>query len=229
MTKVVVPYNSSVFSAFGVLTADYLRRYSQTVEWDLEDTGDHRRVNDRRQEMLERAQAEAAIDGFPPEAVQLEWVGEFRFHGQVYEVPMPLPDRPLEEGDGADLAAEFPAHYERIYGPGTAWKSSKVFLLTLSLIAKAARPKPTMTKLPEPEADAAAAVVGTRSVYSAALDAYEDVPVYLEDRFEPGMRADGPGIVDQRDTTIVVPRGWAVARDGFRNFVLTTNEKEVLG
>jgi N-methylhydantoinase A/oxoprolinase/acetone carboxylase beta subunit len=69
-------------------------------------------------------------------------------------------------------------------------------------------------------------VVGTRSVYSAALGAYEDVPVYLEDRFEPGMRADGPGIVDQRDTTIVVPRGWDVSRDGFRNFVLTNNERE---
>ena len=41
---------------------------------------------------------------------------------------------------------------------------------------------------------------------------------------KPGMRVAGPGIVDQRDTTIVVPRGWVVSRDGYRNFVLTMNE-----
>ena len=35
MTQAVVPRNSSVFSAVGVLTADYIRRYSRTVEWDL--------------------------------------------------------------------------------------------------------------------------------------------------------------------------------------------------
>ncbi len=228
MTRVVVPYNSSVFSAFGVLTADYVRRYSQTVEWDLADAGDYVRVNERRQAMLDRATAEAAIDGFGPEECRLEWIGEFRFQGQVYEVPMPLPDRPLSEADGVDFAAEFPSHYERIYGKGTAWKDSKVFLLTLSLIANAPRPKPTMTRLLEEPSDASAAVVGSRSMYSASLGAYEDVPVYLEDHFKPGMRADGPGIVDQRDTTIVVPKGWVVSRDGYHNFVLTMSECEAV-
>ena len=63
-------------------------------------------------------------------------------------------------------------------------------------------------------------------MYSASLGAYEDVPVYLEDRFQPGMRADGPGIVDQRDTTIVVPRGWVVSRDGYHNFILTMSDGE---
>jgi N-methylhydantoinase A len=227
MTSVVVPYNSSVFSAFGVLTADYVRRYSQTVEWDLKDHEDHARVNQRRQDLLERARAEAAVDGFAPEQCRLEWVGEFRFQGQVYEVPMPLPDRPFSGDDAVTLAEEFPAHYERMYGKGTAWKASKVLLLTLGLIVTAARPKPTMTRLAEEPGDASAAIVGERLVYSAALGAYEGVAVYLEDRFRPGMRAEGPGIIDQRDTTIVVPRGWAVSRDGYLNFVLrkTAGEK----
>ena len=63
-------------------------------------------------------------------------------------------------------------------------------------------------------------------MYSAERRSFEDVPVYLETLFAPGMSAGGPAIVDQRDTTIVVPEGWTVTRDGFRNFVLTNEPPE---
>jgi N-methylhydantoinase A len=221
MTRVVVPYNSSVFSAFGVLVADYVRRYSRTVEWDLSDPSRYAVINERRDEMLQRGLAEAAADGFAEKDCLAEWGGEFRFQGQVYEVSMPLPNRPLTGSDAAALALEFPRFYERVYGPGTAWVESRVFLLTLSLTVRGTRRKPSLLPTPETSTDARAAQVGTRLVFLGGESGQQEIPVYEETRFLPGMRVRGPAIVDEHDTTVVVPKGWTVARDPLLNFVLT--------
>jgi N-methylhydantoinase A len=223
MSKVIVPYNSSVFSAFGVSTADYVRRYSRTVEWSLERPEGVERVNVYRSDMLSRAREEALIDGFDDDSVSYSFTGEFRFEGQVYEVSIPLPNRPLDEDDALTLADVFPEHYEQTYGKGTAWREVPVVLLTLGLTATAARPKPTLRRWPVGTSDAASAITGERNVYDARSERYESIPVLAEHLFEPGMVAAGPLIVDQRDTTIFVSPGWTARRDEYRNFVLATS------
>jgi N-methylhydantoinase A len=63
--------------------------------------------------------------------------------------------------------------------------------------------------------------VGTRLVFLGGESGQQEIPVYEETRFLPGMRVRGPAIVDEHDTTVVVPKGWTVARDPLLNFVLT--------
>ena len=227
MSRVVVPYNSSVFSAFGVASADYVRRYSHTVEWSLSDASRFELINTRRREMLDRARTEAGLDGFGEEMCHFAFTGEFRFQGQVYEVSIPLPDRPLGIDDADELTRTFPAQYERAYGKGTAWRDVPVVLITLGLTVTADRPKPELHRWPDAGPDATSALVGNRDVYHAASGTYRDVPVYNEGGFSTGMVAAGPAIVDQRDTTIMITDGWNVSRDTYRNFVLTADAQDV--
>lgn len=220
MTQAVVPRNSSVFSAVGVLTADYIRRYSRTVEWDLRYPQHFNTVNERRAEMLELARREATDDGFDFGDCALDWSADLRFQGQVYEVAMPLDDRPFGADDAARLAQEFPAVYERQYGKGAAWPDSAVHLLNLNATCSAARPRPESKSVWQGKAGIEATAGSSRLVALGGRPPTE-TPVYVEAELPPGTVVRGPAVIDMHDTTLVVDGGWSALRDGFHNFVLT--------
>ena len=225
MTTAIVPRNSSVFSAFGVLTADYVRRYSRTVEWDLREAGGFVQLNERRQEMLDLARREAETDGFGEADCQLAWSGDFRFQGQVYEVAMDLPDRAFQADDAELFASEFPTVYEKQYGKGSSWADSAVMLLNLNLTCSAFTTGPTLRAAADAGTAAVARAAGSRLV---ALGGGDPVPldVFLEADFTPGTSARGPSIVDLSDTTLFVGEGWSCTRDAYLNFVLTQDRNE---
>lgn len=218
--NIVVPDNCSAFSAYGVLTADYVRQYNRTVNWTLDDASRVDQVNAALEEMLAQARADAVSENLDVAALEIERAGEFRFLGQVHQVGQPLPDGLLTEADAAILAEAFPAVYEQNYGEGTAWKGSAVVLVNISIKAVFRREKPAGREqepvvgahLPPPKA--------VRRIYQPFQREEADVPVYAEADLPPGTHIDGPAIIDVGDTTIYVPSGAACGRDRFFNFTL---------
>ena len=175
--KVVVPANSSVFSAFGLLLAKFLRRYSRSVDVSLADPSVPDVVAAIREDMTRVALDEATAGGMPEADCRLEWGADLRFMGQTFEIGVPLWSGPLTADDARELwASGFPARYESAYGKGTAWEGSPVMLLNLSLTVVADRPMPDIPTLPlgdedpvchgegpAPGADARRVVGGRRS------------------------------------------------------------------
>ena len=218
--NIVVPDNCSAFSAYGGLTADYVRQYNRTVNWTLDDPTRVDQVNAALEDMLAQARADAISENLDVAALEIERAGEFRFLGQVHQVGQPLPDGLLTEADAATLAEAFPAVYEQNYGEGTAWKGSSVVLVNISIKAVFRREKPAGREqepvvgahLPQPKA--------VRRIYQPFQREEADVPVYAEADLPPGTRIDGPAIIDVGDTTIYVPSGAACGRDRFFNFTL---------
>jgi len=207
MSNAVIPLNSSVFSAFGVLTADYVRRYSRTVEWDLRYPDDVDRVNQRRGEMLDLARKEAEADGFEFEDCTVSWAADLRFQGQVHEVPMPLPDRAFDADDAERLGREFPEVYERNYGKGSAWADSAVLLLNINATCSASRPAPPLESVWDGDRLTLAQSTTTRRA-AISGSTMAEVPVYRDADLPPGTGAMGPAIVDLDDTTLVIGDGW---------------------
>ncbi|HVX32219.1 MAG TPA: hydantoinase/oxoprolinase family protein [Solirubrobacterales bacterium] len=218
--RVVVPDNSSAFSAFGVLIADYVRQYDRTVNWQLSDPSQAEAVNAVAAEMIEGAIADAAQEGIAAEDLEIERSGEFRFLGQVFEVNVPLPDRDLDADDAASLAAEFPRIYERNYGEGTAWEGSPVVLLNLSIKAIHGRRKPESRTAEADGAGAPPQPVDHRDIFLPIERRRDSVPIYADADLRPGTSVTGPAILDLGDTTVYVPEGTKAERDRFFNFVL---------
>jgi N-methylhydantoinase A len=219
--NIVIPDNASAFSAYGVLIADYVRQYDRTVNWVLSDTTRASEVNAIAAELIAQAVADAAQEGLTEADLTIERSGDFRFLGQVYEVPVPLPNRDLTEEDAAKLEEEFPQTYERSYGEGTAWVGSPVVLLNLSIKVTNRRPKPAGHEQephdsnPEPEA------VAHRDVFLPIERRAESLPVYPESQLPPGASVEGPCIIDVGDTTLYIPENATATRDRFFNFALT--------
>ncbi len=67
---------------------------------------------------------------------------------------------------------------------------------------------------------AASARKGERRAFSAARGEFVAMTVYDRYRLEPGARLDGPAIVEERESTTVVPDGAVVAVDAYRNLII---------
>ena len=216
---VVIPDNSSAFSAQGVRMADYVRQYNRTINWMMIDGSQVTRINSIIEEMKAQALADAATDGLAADQLDFAISGDGCFAGQVWEITVPLPNRPLTEADGTELSGEFPAIYERAYGPGTAWRDSPAMLVNVSVRATYRRPKPHARR-----ADAVAstpAPISQRDVFLPAERRQATIPVYSEVDLTPGATVEGPCIIDVGDTTIYIPSNATCVRDRFFNFSVT--------
>ena len=221
--SIIVPDNCSAFSAYGVLTADYVRQYNRTVNWTLDDPSGVDAVNAAMAEMQAQARADAESESIDIAALEIEPSGEFRFLGQVHQVSQPLPNRPFTAEDAGAFAEAFPAVYEANYGEGTAWKGSSVVLVNISIKAVFRREKPAGREQ-EPAANAAPpAPQAMRRIYQPFLREHAEVPVYAEAALPPGTTIAGPCIVDVGDTTLYVPSGASCSRDRYFNFSLMLN------
>ena len=218
--RIVVPDNSSAFSAYGVLIADYVRQYDRTVAWTLSDPSQVDQVNGVAAELIAQAVEDARSEGIAEEDLEIERSGDFRFSGQVYEVNVPLPPHDLTAEDAPTLEADFPRIYERNYGEGTAWEGSPVVLMNLSIKAIHGRRKPA-PRTAELESDAGAPEpVAHRDIFLPIERREASVPIYADADLKPGTEVSGPAILDLGDTTVYVPDGAVAERDRHFNFLL---------
>ncbi len=192
MPRVVLPANSSVFSAFGLLVAPFVRRYTRSLQIPLDDGGVLDAVQGIRADMRRQAAREADVAGIGEDDLELDWGAELRFSGQVSELGVALAPEEFTEAHAAALIASFPARYEQSYGPGTAWQGAAVVLVSLTLTATAALPRPAMAPA-QTDAVGPASAIEERTVLLAGGNWREGVPVYDGTAITPGMRRRGAG------------------------------------
>lgn len=218
---VVIPQNSSVFCAQGVLAADYVRRYDRTVSWDLDHVGGESAVNEAIGELRELGQREMREEGFTEDRISAAINADFRFRGQDYELTMPLPTRLLKSSDAPELAQQFLELYERTYGFGTAWKGVATQLLNVSVTITGARDKQPLPPTAASPRDPSEIQRSHRSVFLPDKREWTDIPIYDDTKFTVGSKITGPAIIDVTDTTIYVPSGVIASRDEYLNYILS--------
>lgn len=218
---VVIPQNSSVFSALGLLASDFVLRYDQTVGWDLSRVDEVDQVNELADRLIEKGRADMRNEGFSDDDIEIVRSADFRFLGQSYELTLPLPDRPLTPEDAPELAKQFFELYERTYGEGTAWKGVPEVLLNYTVTVVGRQERPSFNGKPPERASAEDMLREKRSVYLPGTHERTEISVYDDHRFGSGTQVEGPAIVDAYDTTIYVPPEAHIERDEFMNYVLT--------
>ncbi len=221
ISTIVIPQNNSVFCALGLLSSDYVMRNDQGVGWDLSKPDGVGRVNEIAEQMVADAITEMESEGFAREDIIVQRTADLRFHGQAYELTLPMPDRTLVEDDAPAIFDQFLAHYERTYGEGTAWKGVPASLINYSVTVIGRGHRPTLNGAGHANGAGSSLVREEREVYLPAERRHERIPVIDDASFGVGVEVEGPAIVDEGDTTVYVPPGTTATRDEYRNFVLT--------
>ena len=218
INKVIIPANSSVFSAYGLLWSDNIRSFAQTVNWNV-----NRRnpagMNLVFNKLIDQARSSLHSNGFTDDTIEIIKEGDFKFAGQAFEITIPLPQGDITEADRENIIATFVETYERLYGVGTAWEGSDVLMLNCRVTGVGKTVKPTI-KSNDAKSSGSVLPYKYSDVYLPEVNHQRQIPTYVSQDIKVGDFIPGPAIVEAGDTTIYVPTYASVTKDEYLNYVM---------
>ena len=212
MTKVVVPAGASVFSAWGMMMSDLRRDHVVTRLAALVPecaAGIERAFC----EAEDRARRQFVAEGIEASRVEFVRFARFRYQNQEHTTEVRLAESPVSAHGIAGIEAAFHETYEREY---TYRLDAPVEMLGFRLVVSVEVGKLTMTRRKATGNGARIARKGHREV-DYALEGRHRAAIYDGEGLEPGMRFEGPAIVEDPGTTLVVHPGDRAEVDGFGN------------
>lgn len=216
--KVVIPNQSGVFSAWGMLLTDLRRDYLQTRITELSSPEMAAELGETFAGLEEQAYQEYEAENIPRSRVRFLRYGRFRYQNQEHSTEIDLPGGDLGPGDMDGILEHFHANYEREY---TYRLNAPVELVTYHLIALAEVDKLQPEKLPRSEARVEDAVKGRREV-DYLEDGLHQATLYDGEKLAPGMSFVGPAIIEEAEATVVVPPGIPCHVDEYGNYQILT-------
>lgn len=219
MRKVVIPYAADVFSAWGMLMSDLRRDYFATRLLPF-NAGNAVRLDSLLEEMTAGALVQFDREEVARDQVHFLRYGNFRYENQEHGVEVLLPDGVIDDLSVEQIAATFHDSYEREY---TYRLDAPVEFVGAHLVAIAEVGKLAPSKLPVSGRTVTEALKGRRNV-DYAIEGVHEAALYDGALLEPGMRFDGPAVVEMKGTTIVVHPGNVVRVDDYGNVIISIEQ-----
>ncbi len=216
--KVLIPAHPGIMAATGLLATDEKYEFVATNRFTFANANPA--AIQASFEQLEReANAQLDSEDVPAERRKLEWLADARYEGQGYEIRFAAPAGPVNQAWLEKAEAAFhDAHFEEY---GHRFKNGTVEVINIRVEASA-----VMDDLPTPEAIKSGslkdALVETRPVTfeQDGKPVTLDTRFYDRDRMGVGITFTGPAIIEQYDSTTVIPPGFSGAVDAAGNLVI---------
>ena len=216
--KVVIPKQSSVFSAWGMLLSDLRRDYLLTQIVELETPGAAAQLDADLGQLEEKALREFEAENIDRARVHFLRYGRCRYQNQEHSVEIILPNGEITDEQLDAICQRFATDYEREY---TYTLDAPVELVAYHLVAIAEVDKLEPQTLPAPGSGLEAAVKEQRDVDYAEAGIHR-ATVYNGDSLEPGMSFVGPAIIEEAGATTVIPPGLPCQVDDYGNYHIRT-------
>ncbi|HEU4793854.1 MAG TPA: hydantoinase/oxoprolinase family protein, partial [Nitrolancea sp.] len=202
--RVLIPGSPGVLSALGMLVADIIKDYVQTVMVTAEDAAEV--VEPVFAQLEASGLADLTREGLPESEIIIERYLDLRYWGQSYELIVPF------EGVISGAVAAFHAAHERRFG--YADRSERVQVVNARVKARGATTRPAVERLAEVDAAVPEPVTVRPVVFDGPDGAIAvDTPIYDRASLLPGIVLTGPAIITQYDTTTVLPPAWRASMD----------------
>jgi N-methylhydantoinase A len=215
--RVLVPRNPGILCAMGLLLADLRADFATTRLLPLSSS-----VIGAMDEIIaglrRRCDAWFAEEGIAMAARCVALTVDMRYAGQNYELSVPLPDGRVTAAAIDGLAAGFAVAHQRLYG--FVAEGEPMQLVTFRAEATGVVRKADFRPAPDAGADPSQAEFGRRDVWLREAGGFVGCPRYDRDRLAAGNRVDGPAIVEQMDSTTLVPPGVVATVDPYLNLIL---------
>jgi N-methylhydantoinase A len=207
--RVLVPAHTGVGSAIGLLVTDLETERSRTRIVDLA-TVDPAEVTALLDELAAGAAADLGV-AVGAAGVDVLRSASLRYRGQAHELEVPLPGGVLDRAALDRVATDFYAGYLQAFGIDLR--------APLQLVSARARVVQRVDRAgigAGPRGDGAAAGAAatterTRPAWFSAAEGLVDTPVVRREACRGGPSRPGPLIVEEDESTIVVPPGWTAA------------------
>ena len=213
MAEVLVPEAPGVLAAFGLLAAAIEHHHARTLQART-DVADLAAVNRCLAELDAAGRARMHEEGVAAADVHVAYTADMRYVGQAYELEVPIA-APVAAERVPDIVAAFHAVHERVYG--YARTQQTVEFVNFRAVHTYRLPRPVVRPSAQAHGRLDDARVGERRAY---FDGFVSAAIYERARLPLGARLTGPAIVEQMDTTTVIPPGVTAVVDDAGNLRL---------
>ena len=212
--RVILPAAAGVTAAIGLLAAEVRFDVARTYVRRL-DALDPVHLNAMYEEMAAQA-TQVVRDSATAGSVTVTRSVDARYVGQGFELTVPVPHGPLDAAALARLRASFDEIYAARYG--YAQPKEPVEVVTWKLSAVGGAPRVSLAKAAD--TPAAGGVKGRRRAYFPETGGWIDCPIYDRYKLALGLSIAGPAIVEERESTSVLPPGSLATVDEYANLIV---------
>ena len=221
LPAIISPFGAGVGSTFGLLSAplafDFVRSaYSRLdhLDWSF--------ANRLLDEMAEEGRGVLERSGLSAEQISYKRSADMRYVGQGHEVAVMLPDGVLSAEHLSRISKLFNDAYRALYGR----EGPDVPLEVINWRVVASGPRPELNlKLPTNRRREGNARRGFRRAYFPEPGEYIETAVYDRYALDVGMEFIGPGIVEERESTLIVGARGKARVDERLNIVVELNHE----
>ncbi|TRM10602.1 hydantoinase/oxoprolinase family protein [Lentibacillus cibarius] len=212
--NVIVPKYPGVSAALGCLLVDVRHDITQTFVKNLADISEEE-LEEKYIEMEDEAIALLEQEKIAPENMMLIRHLEMRYNGQWRSLEVTV-NRPLGALDQA--VNRFHQEHERAYAFSDPGKDVEIYGLRVEAVGTVEKPQ-----LPkeQPEGTLENALKEYRNVYFAEANGIVKTPIYQREDVPVGSEINGPAIIEQLDSTTVIPPEFQSYIDEYKNIIIS--------
>lgn len=215
INTIIVPEMPGTYSAWGMHQCDIRQDAVRTYRENLQnlDTNKIKELYDDMQEEVTDILQKQNID---TSKIVYEKTVDMRYVGQDYSLNCNFEDEEISLDSIENLKKSYNDYHQQVYGhhnPNGAIETVNLRLAGIGLIDRIQKSKEKEKDNVSPKSYNNSKVIFSNQSF--------DTGIYQRSGLEPGTKLEGPVIIEELSSTTVVPPGYNVKIDGYRNIIIT--------
>jgi N-methylhydantoinase A len=216
IARIVVPAAAGVGSALGMLDAPVAYEVARSL-YQRVSTLDPDAVNAHLEAMRRQAHEVVARSAGGASLAET-WTAYMRFIGQGHEIAVPIEARALELADREGLQRAFEREYLAQFGRAIPDLEAEVLSWAIAVSTRVE--PPARDRFTLQHSAGALRAIGERALCDPHSGRMIQAQVFRREALAPGTCVDGPALVLEDETSVVVPAGFAVTATQFGHLVV---------
>ena len=214
--KVIIPKFASLYCSMGLMYADLVHDSVKPYTVEL-NKADLEKLNGLYDGMAREAVEALRREGVSDDSISIVRTADMRYVAQFREIEVPIPFEKLGEEERSQLKEIFDKQHEELLLFSTPQNPAQFISLRLKAIGAIA--KPELPTIGVGEEDSSAALKGERKCHFGQAGLIV-TPVYDGERLLAGNVIEGPSIIEETTTTVVLPPSCRCRVGTFGDYVI---------
>lgn len=219
--KVVMPPSPGTLSSLGLLMADTRFDFSASRIM-LAEEENIEEVNDIFKELYKKGDEMLDVEKIADENRLFKNIIDCRYERQNYEISIEFSSKEFNIESLEEIKEKFHDEHEKLYG--YCDKTKNIQMVNYRSAAIGIVEKPNLKPLPIDNNTVEFEPIEIRDVRFDGNDNYVETKVYYRDDILVGSKIFGPAIIEQMDSTCIIPPGWVSYVDSYLNLIITYEE-----
>ncbi len=219
INTVVVPKLASGLCAFGQLISNVKYSAMAACPLRLDEKADVAQLNGLYADIEKEAIANLKADGFTNKTIETRRSIDMRYVGQVHECTVDIGNFKITKKTIPDIIDAFHQRHEQLFTYSEP--HNVVEIVNLESTVYGIVDKPPERKLTKAKGKPSRALTGERGMIFDGSGKFTKAKVYDGEALGAGDHIEGPAVIEEATTTIVVEPGWRCALDPSGAYRLT--------